>query len=391
MKEPMNLDQLFQAAREQAPEQSYQETKQRFLQTIFLTAGGVLATKGILKLFATKKWIMITSLLTVGTGAVVVSAVYTTSGELTQNTNGEGYPTTEITEIVPKTLTDSVVSQENYQEAKEITAEDIENLNYQEIKPIQLYPAPAPLMTVSPPDTVKKVEKVIRKEFRIHKYTSKAELEEMQASAESAGISFSYDYKNNGDEIVKLRISMELSQDGNRQKVVTSTDFEENDTIQLNWQINDNGQALNISAGDCTKERHLHKEDCDNWRVEFDREMEELNEEIAEIEEMDFSDWGDFEFDFDFDFNGLDSLDGPIIEATERALEQLRKDMRLLSEKLEKLETEEVREEIRESRKEIQEELKEVIEEMEEEIKEMREELERKKEEQKRKEEELKN
>ena len=71
------LDQLFETVRKEKPVASYEETQRAFIAATIATAGGVLATKGLLKLFTFKQWIMMTSVLsaaTVGTLLVTTSA-----------------------------------------------------------------------------------------------------------------------------------------------------------------------------------------------------------------------------------------------------------------------------------------------------------------------------
>jgi hypothetical protein len=54
-----NLAQLFSQARNQQPVPSLNETKTAFITARVSAVGGVLASKGLLQLLTTKKWIII--------------------------------------------------------------------------------------------------------------------------------------------------------------------------------------------------------------------------------------------------------------------------------------------------------------------------------------------
>ncbi|UKN02310.1 hypothetical protein K6119_02095 [Paracrocinitomix mangrovi] len=413
MNEEQKLDQLFALAREQAPEVSFDETKKRFLGAAVLAAGGVLATKGIIKLLTTKKWIIMISGITVITSGAVVATSLMSSGEeivaenrLIENNN-----------LVTSVLTDSVAIEEQMVEEQMVNKEDtfvytpnnafVAPVDITELEVIALAPQhqEIPMIAFVDDDTnkvVKAKDEDYTNKYVITRKTTEAEFDAIKKSAEEAGIDFSYSVKSSDDRLDKFSIHMKMKhkrEDGkyNRCTANYQIDYEDDDAddsrFVFGWLADDDGKAVKFRSGE--KSNINRGPDCNCGGII----------EIPEIPEV-----PNFEFDFDFsDLNFADSIciEIPDVDFTFNYdgmhlnripggtstlvidLEGLNESMRELQKDLDQM-NKDLQEETKELLQEVNEELKKLQKELEEEMKEIEKDLEEQKkaEEEKKREEE---
>jgi len=361
------LDKLFEEVRNEKPVASFDETQRAFLAGTIAAAGGVLATKSLLKIFTFKQWIMMISVLS----AATVGTLLVTMSNSPVKVDKKHVAPTEM----PK---------------KEITVtETIPEKQAEETNP-ELVVAP-----ISPIQTFKaKLEEVLQPEkgavyarkkqpvqlvayrmddgsykfvYNITPYTSEAELLKMQKEAKDAGFDLTYDANFNQETKKLERLSLQIIQEeesGQTQNVqISNIELKEGSEYRIAWNVDDEGAATTIAYGENFRQNEVDQLLAELNLEELMAELESLKS-LSELEEMAvLSELENVQFE---------SMELALVEA-EKVLED--KEMRASLMEMEGI-NEEVLEEAREGLREAREELEEHRREFEEECEQMREECE---------------
>ncbi|MEO9533213.1 MAG: hypothetical protein ABJG68_09765 [Crocinitomicaceae bacterium] len=316
----LNIDGLFEQARSTETRVSYEETEKRFLKATLLAAGGVLATKGVLKLLSTKKWlIMFSAITTISTASIIGVAAYTGDVNTNETTSNDNFINAEVLVPTPKEennlSTKTIVFTESVQEQNK----DVSRVEQPQIKLIDplTIALPEPMFTVSVPMwddsvTVSTSDEKIRaysERFEINAETSMEDLEAMKEAAENAGISLNYNAKIKNNKLIKISIHAEIKQRNNQQNMtITADDIQKDkEEIIFGWFLDKSGKANEMGFGEPMNSTGCcsgHKSKChDNYEDQFDEgffspriyefleSSDTLNEETVEhfeqlIEEM---------------------------------------------------------------------------------------------------------
>lgn len=318
----VNIDQLFEQARTIETEVSFDQTRKAFLSAILLAAGGVLATKGVLKLLTTKKWlIMISAITTVTTASIVGVMSFTpkieevTSVQVLDNT--ADLATKELVVESPEFKENDAVFIANIEdEDQEETIHVVESEDFTNIGDFTIY------QELFNEDTIKvnangnfeKEEiRAYSERFEISSKTTIEDLEKMKAVAEEAGIKFNYKAKIKQNKLKSIALHTEIKERNNQQSMsITSDDFKEEDVpMVFGWYSNKHGKATEMGFGDesnikCSTgastyigsghshDVHVHDDDyhyayaynydlfdnCDSLKIELSENMEGLLENL---------------------------------------------------------------------------------------------------------------
>lgn len=360
-----NIDELFALAREEAPNTSYDETSKKFLSSLVLAAGGVLATKGIISLF-TKKWIIMTTLFTVvsTTAVVVATSMSYDNKELSEapidkpsNQIIMGSPAITENEELP--VMPEKVSQS---EVINAFAED-EGIVF-----IDEAPDGADIdLVLFEGDTCKnkckhkckdnswvKVSTGFTEKYVITQNTSEQELNEIKQRALDAGIDFDYKAHFKDGKLSKINIQMELERDDENGyshiTSITNEKMEEGNEVIFGWSEDEEGKATVVGMGDGAQVDI-------NIDLDLEESLMDLEESLAELEDLniefsqDTAYWfafaegmetiaenlgeglGELDFDFEFNFDDLENFEG----IDEEKMEMLEERMEQLGEELEKM------------------------------------------------------
>ena len=320
----VNIDQLFDQARSIETQVSYEQTKKAFLTSLMIGAGGVLATKGVLKLLTTKKWlIMMSAITTVTTASVVGVMSMNTDVEKTGITTNPGEnPQLTTKELVLESPEEkeqeTLVYAENFQEEKEDLIEVVESEDFTNIGDFTIY------QELFNDDTIKvnadgnfeKEEiKPYSQRFVISSKTTMEDLEAMKIEAEKAGIQFNYKARIKKNQLKSIALHTKIKRHNNHQSMsITSDDFDGDDEpMVFGWYSDKNGKATEMGFGDesnikCSTgkstyngtgenhEHHVHHDDyeyayaynydlfenCDSLKIELSDNMEDLLETLEE-------------------------------------------------------------------------------------------------------------
>ena len=257
----MDIDRLFARARTLEPEVSFGEVRKTFLQSLLLAAGGVLATKGILQLITTNKWIIMGTLFT-GTSAVVIGTaiIPATTGEAETLEPTQHKPVHRKEVIMPERAAEPDIQPETKlytevrQPAKIAHTEPVTTIDSPGIEPLNN--APQVLLLDGPEDTVKKVKDPCRNPsllqyFVIGPNTTEDELDEIEAAADAAGIDMDIQTDFKRGKLFRLNMSMKLSRPdkGSSYSIAENVEFDdESDQLVYVWVQDPDGQAVSISA-----------------------------------------------------------------------------------------------------------------------------------------------
>ncbi len=267
------LDQLFENVRQEKPVASFEETQRTFVAATIATAGGVLATKALLKMFTFKQWIMIISVLsaaTVGTLLVGISSAPITVDE--KQVAAEALPKKEIALTEVKEKADSPEEKmEKLTPLKSLTAsigdlltEKKGTVSNRSIQPLQL-------IAYQLDDGSYKFV------YKITQNTTREDLNRMQEEAKDAGFALKYDasFNDNNLETLSLEIVQEKA-NGTKQNIhISDIDLTEEKEYKIAWNVDDDGQATTIAIDDSFRSD------------EVDELLAELKlEEISELENL---------------------------------------------------------------------------------------------------------
>lgn len=271
------LDQLFENVRQEKPVASFNETQRAFLAATIASAGGVLATKGLLKIFTFKQWIIMISVLsaaTVGTllvgmsnAPVKVDKKHIASAEMpkkeisiTEVEKEKNEPESVVKEMTPlETITasfEAILVPENgvvFGEKKEpiqVRAYLLDDGSYKFV------------YTITPE-------------------TTEEDLKKMQQEAKDSGFELKYSPSFTNDKLVSL--SLEITQEkenGTTQNIhVTDIDLTEDKEYRIAWDVDDEGQATTIAIDDSFRSNEI-----DDLLAQLD--LEELTGELGDLERL---------------------------------------------------------------------------------------------------------
>ena len=273
------LDQLFEGLRKEEPVVSYEETQKAFLTASVIAAGGVLATKGILKLLTFKKWIIMISILsTTAIGALLV------------------------------TMNTAPVTSENEAEAVKTNAKEISLTPEEEIEaPTEkLETFVARLESLVPEITTVVIEEN-KAPIRVMAYlkdngdyyftyvitskTSKEDLTALQESAKKAGFELicTPEFKNDSLQHLSMHIVQKEKNGKKTDILISDIDLEDESEYKVAWNVDEEGTVTTIACGDDFKSDEvmdlLDELDIAELTNDIIRLYDEKNFEIVALEE----------------------------------------------------------------------------------------------------------
>lgn len=329
----VNIDNLFEQARSIETQVSFDQTKKAFLTTLLLSAGGVLASKGVLKLLTTKKWLIMMSVITSVTTASIVGVMSFSpkveEGSLLENSNpNPEFTTKELVVGVPEEKENE--KQEKIQENQPIRYSDIEIIeteNFTDIGDFTIY------QELFNDDTIKvnadgnfqkEDIKAYSQRFVISSETTVEDLEQMKILAEKAGIKLNYKVRIKQNKLKSIALHTEIKERNNHQTMsITSDDFKDDDAPMIfGWYADDKGKATEMGFGDESNVR------CSTGRNTY----EGCKHNSHEIHMDDF----DHTFHFNNDlFDSCDSLNVMMTEEMTELLYNLEVELEVLEEQIE--------------------------------------------------------
>jgi hypothetical protein len=310
----IDLDQFFAEARMQEPTSSFEETSTRFLSSLVFASGGVLATKSILQLF-TKKWIMMTTLISIATTAAIIGGTLAFGEpEQAQNSNitqfiqeeedvqasEEGIEDDNALMPVTKDKIQEILEQNGVAEEM-IDVEEV--MSYIDANGLLLIPEDTTKSDLKEKDESVKIVPYAER-FLITENTKKEDLEKIKKSAEDAGIVFDYKAKFKNDKLKELSLNMILNKEGKEGsskwvQTYNADDFDDETEIIIAWTEDESGKAFNMESGD---EEALI---LDQYLIELDSSLLLLDDKLMDIGNMTFAmDCDSSRFAFAFDCMG---------------------------------------------------------------------------------------
>ncbi|MFT6501519.1 MAG: hypothetical protein ACJASQ_001631 [Crocinitomicaceae bacterium] len=273
------LDQLFEGLRKEEPVVSYQETQKAFLTASVIAAGGVLATKGILKLLTFKKWIVMISILSttaIGTVLVTMNAAPVTSENETE---------------AVKTNTKEIIL--TPEEETEVTKEKLETF----VATFESLVPKTKTVVISENKAPIEVKAYLKDNgdyyftYVITSKTSKEDLETLQESAKKAGFELICTPKFKNDSLQHLNLHIvQKEKDGKETNILISDiDLEDDMEYKVAWNVDDKGTVTTIACGDDFKSEDvrdlLDELDIAELTSDIMRLYDEKNFEIVALEE----------------------------------------------------------------------------------------------------------
>lgn len=277
------LDQLFESVRNEKPVASYKETERAFVAATIASAGGVLATKGLLKLFTFKQWIMMISVLsaaTVGTLLVTMSA----SPVSTNDNKAVVMPDVPAKEIKLDETKD--------EPAKETTLQKLEKLQSITAKLEESRTATfvqtRKIVTQygKPPVTVRaylKDDGSYHFEYVITSETTAEDLKKLQEEAKEAGFQLKYEPTFADNKLQKLSLHIvQEKENGQQQDIrISEINLEEDSEYKVAWNVDNEGNATTIACGESFKSEEMEKLLSELQMAELTAEMERLQLDLA--------------------------------------------------------------------------------------------------------------
>ena len=342
MRESLNLNQLFEAAKVEPAQVSYEETKRIFLKSSIIAAGGFLASKGLLKLFTVNKWIIMISATTITTGGIITASLLgsstTEKNYVTQNKN---YNSTFAQEhIIP--VEDSASETIIFNPAP---VEDTNTLNDNH------FPELATTKESITPRCSADSLSLFGSTYTITRTTPKSKFDEIANNAEEVGIDFRYNVHWNNGKITRMSLEMKYAEEGKSQhiNIVSNNDLTEFNYL-LGWNIDEEGKVTTIY--------------CEAEEIEVETgHIQILLDEMESIVNA---------FDLETKMQSLDTMALEIRMEIEEELEVIRLQTRALSEQI----NEELEEAKEEEMPELKAEIEEYLQELEKELEELEEEIE---------------
>ena len=364
------LDYLFNQARSQEPVASLEETKKAFVMATVTAAGGVLATKGLLKLLTAKKWIIMLSTVTIiTTGSIIVGlssnpkepemekpvpseTIVTTVDDreplLTDLSNDSG--SVELVEPYAE-LEGAEIARPEKEDLFELIGNEPDFFEENDFK-FEADTNGIAFVSQRPPkklDQLARTQEEIRsydQRFQITEKTTVEDLENIKKSAEASGIDFDYKAKYNKDKLTKLRLEIKTedkSGDGHdSQFIMTNLNIQGEFDYTIAWDQNEDGSVEHVYCGhtdefdddiegaleDAMDELESILDDIDLTALmiemdslgdiiarDFEIEWEELEEELAEHQE---------EIQEAFEEFDREDMEAVILEITESSAELIR-------------------------------------------------------------------
>jgi hypothetical protein len=267
-----NLAQLFSQAKKQQPVATLDETKTAFITASAVAVGSVLASKGLLQLLTTKKWIIMLSTVSIITTGTIIASLATGPAETTENTPFDlGGQNAIITLDQPQETTETVVDASPYldpaipTELTEVNQDDMFELIEDEsdflegndfiieadVNGIEFKttnPAPnGPKLAVSNGEI-----KSYSQRFDITEKTSKEDFENIKKDAEKDGVDFFYKAKYDNGKLKKLRLELKLDDAENgdgHQYIMSSMTIEGEFNYTIAWDNAEKGTASKVYMG----------------------------------------------------------------------------------------------------------------------------------------------
>ncbi|GAB5417775.1 MAG: hypothetical protein Crog4KO_24760 [Crocinitomicaceae bacterium] len=289
------LDQLFENVRQEKPVATFDETQRAFVAATIATAGGVLATKGLLKMFTFKQWIMMISVLsaaTVGTLLVGMSSSPVTADE-NQMASAE-LPKKEISVVeIEKETDESEKTVEKLTPLKSLTASIGELLTNDNGAVYARRNTPIQVVAYRLDDGSYKFV------YKITPNTTEEDLKRMQQEAKDSGFELEYtaSFNDNKLETLNLEITQEKA-NGTKQNIhISDIDLTEEKEYKIAWDVDDEGQATTIAIDDSYRSNEVDEllaelnlegiPELENLEILMENEvalLEELHEiELAEV------------------------------------------------------------------------------------------------------------
>lgn len=364
------LDQLFEQARTEEPQVSYEDTKRMFITASIVTLGGVLATKGLLKLLTIKKGIIMFSAISMLTTASIVAVTLALPSTKTTNKNSSNEQSnTQLSQIdqpVNKIAVDEKVRLKhinNLEESTKVKQEDLILIDNRKIDKINLYPQYNGTLAAIKPAKQNQIQIALNeiepysKRFVITNQTTHEELEQIKKNAEQAGAKFDYTAKYRNNKLSKFYFKLEIGEKGNTsekiQVIEGNIKADEEFEYVIGWSEDENGKVINIKCGDDDDRAEL--EEIEELIVSEHSAINELldsldiSEYLAELKNVDFSALSEMSFDMEkleadlelyedqmeMFFEQFDASNFTMLDSLTELFEQAAKEMELELEKME--------------------------------------------------------
>jgi hypothetical protein len=388
-----NLAQLFSQARNQQPVASLGETKKAFMTATVVAAGGVLATKGLLQLLTTKKWIIMLSTVTIITTGTLIASLASNPTETAENTplidNQNSIMTvdepqenieavadatpyiepiipTELSEVDRNNIFELIEDESDFLEENDfIVEEDSQGIEFK-----TLPQSSEPRLAESTGEI-----KPYSQRFDITQNTTKSDFEQMKKDAEKDGVDFHYKAKyDKDDKLTKLTLELRIEpeEDADHQYVMTNLSVNGDFKYTVAWDNPKGGQS------------RIYVGDTDQFDAEGDDTQGAIEDAINEIEII------IAELDLDELFDGLDSLAEQMDNTAEFQWDGMEDEMVLLERKIKEAIEEFGKEDIQLLMLELKESSVEMVKVLQEELEQIQIELEKEKEEIEKEKEEIK-
>ena len=335
----LNIDGLFEQARSVKPEVTYEQTEKAFFRATLLAAGGVLATKGVLKLLSTKKWlIMFSAITTISTASVIAVAAY--SSDIKESTISENNTPSPSESYIPIPKEENDLTTKNIVYVPNAPAE-VTDINKVAIPEIELLD---PMMSLFDSPEFKKVmspclddstaaeiissDETIRaysERFEINAETTMEDLEALKQAAEGAGIKLSYTAKIKNNKLMKISLHAEIKTRNNHQNMTINSDDigKGDDEIIFGWFTDKSGKAdemgfgepmNNTSTGCCSGGKNKHG--CNETKDDFFDEGSYLTPKVYEF------------------LGGLEDENAELVEHLEGILEEMEEELAYINDEL---------------------------------------------------------
>lgn len=282
------LDQLFCRAREENPVAQFDETRKAFMLATVTAAGGVLATKGILKLLTVKKWIIMFSTVSViSMGALIVGLNLNSTNQFPDADNATEPRATVITERINPKETDLDLAPRKTDTFPDQNQCDLEMETLALLPSIALPEVEKDSFPQKREEEAKLTQSITpyTMRFDVTEKTTKEEFESIKKKAEAAGIMFHYKAHYKNDKITRLTIKVKDEKDGKSTQHITSNMNVSGDfSYTLAWNKLDEGKAADLFWGE-TKTfedelRSTHNNENVDW-AEFKKECEQIMKDIC--------------------------------------------------------------------------------------------------------------
>lgn len=251
------INQLFESARNETPELSFDKTKAAFLTTVITLPSVVLATKPFLKWITAKFWFIIASLSLVTAGTIAIISSNTETFKTDQpinNNNGLPIKSAEDSVKTIDTIGETIQFPPLIPLAFVRTEDKTKDLVKSEDNKSILEQNPVSSNVTNKKQNVKtgikSQDEILNRErvFTISPKTSKAELDSIKALADSANLSFFIKREDNKGVLAKFEIHLEQKGDIPQNMLIISYNLPTDSAliVTLGWLESANSEFISF-------------------------------------------------------------------------------------------------------------------------------------------------